>query len=155
MKVTKSQIRDEARALFLSGGLSGLSMRKLAKSLGVTAAGLYWHYPSKEALLADVFVDGVEVFFLHRPDGIEHEALQTFAVRRRETFQFLVDRVAECLEDGTLRRVASAEEISLIFLSAAQGLVGLYLSGQLAGDRDAFEAIYLRSFEILLATMKA
>lgn len=51
-------------ALLLVGavGLEGLSMRKLARALGVQAPALYWHFADKQALLdsmADVLLQGV------------------------------------------------------------------------------------------------
>ena len=39
---------SEACDLLISGGIEGLSMRKLAKRVGVTAPALYRHYASKE-----------------------------------------------------------------------------------------------------------
>ena len=40
--------------LYLSEGLDGFSMRKLARQVGVTAPALYRHYESREHVLADV-----------------------------------------------------------------------------------------------------
>lgn len=40
--------------LYLNDGLEGFSMRKLARSVGVTAPALYKHYESKERVLLDV-----------------------------------------------------------------------------------------------------
>ena len=188
MKVTKAEICEEARRIVLADGMRGLSMRKLAQGLGVTPASLYWHYKNKEALLADVFLDAVEVFaqylvrglegktplerltrtseafmrfgierprhfemfFLHRPEGIENSALERFAARRQATFQFLVDRVRENLDAESIQPIASASEISLILLSTAQGLVGLYLNGQLDVDDEQFGEIYRRAVGTLL-----
>ena len=44
--------------LYLKDGLDGFSMRKLARSLGVTAPALYRHYESKERVLAAVVGEG-------------------------------------------------------------------------------------------------
>ena len=40
--------------LYLADGLDGFSMRKLARSLGVTAPALYRHYGSKERVLLGI-----------------------------------------------------------------------------------------------------
>ena len=40
--------------LYLKHGLDGFTMRRLAKSVGVTAPALYRHYDGREAVLADV-----------------------------------------------------------------------------------------------------
>ncbi len=54
--------------LYLNDGLDGFSMRKLARSLGVTAPALYRHYESKERVLFDVVGEGYRqlIQYLHR-----------------------------------------------------------------------------------------
>lgn len=47
-------IREAALDLIDRDGLAGLSMRKLAARLGVQAASLYSHYPTKDALLTAI-----------------------------------------------------------------------------------------------------
>jgi AcrR family transcriptional regulator len=48
--------------LYLAEGLEGLSMRKLAKQMGVTAPALYRHYDGREAVLADVLREAHRTF---------------------------------------------------------------------------------------------
>jgi len=50
----RAVILSKACALYLSDGLGGFSMRKLAKAVGVTAPALYRHFESKEQLLLAV-----------------------------------------------------------------------------------------------------
>ena len=50
----RSNILAHACELYLSDGLDGFSMRKLAKVVGVTAPALYRHFDSKETLLLAV-----------------------------------------------------------------------------------------------------
>lgn len=54
--------------MYLEGGLDGFSMRRLARSLDVTAPALYRHYEGKEALLRDVIDEAFKMFgaFLYR-----------------------------------------------------------------------------------------
>jgi AcrR family transcriptional regulator len=54
--------------LYLTDGLDGFSMRKLARSLGVTAPALYRHYESRERVLFDVVGEGYRQLtqYLHR-----------------------------------------------------------------------------------------
>ena len=54
--------------LYLTDGLDGFSMRKLARSLGVTAPALYRHYESRERVLLDVVGEGYRqlIQYLHR-----------------------------------------------------------------------------------------
>jgi AcrR family transcriptional regulator len=52
--LSRERIRDTALTLIDRDGLSGLSMRKLAAELGVRAASLYKHYPTKDDVLDDI-----------------------------------------------------------------------------------------------------
>lgn len=54
MSNQREQILSCACELYLSEGMEGFSMRKLADRVGVTAPALYRHYEGKEALLLDV-----------------------------------------------------------------------------------------------------
>lgn len=49
--LSRDLIRDTALALIDEHGLQGLSMRRLADALGVQAASLYSHYPTKDDVL--------------------------------------------------------------------------------------------------------
>ncbi len=68
MSEQREKILACACDLYLSDGLDGFSMRKLARSLGVTAPALYRHYASKERVLLDVVGEGYRqlIQYLHR-----------------------------------------------------------------------------------------
>jgi AcrR family transcriptional regulator len=48
---TRGAIRDVALDLFSRHGYQKTSLREIAERLGITKAALYYHYPSKQALL--------------------------------------------------------------------------------------------------------
>ncbi|WP_159110326.1 TetR family transcriptional regulator, partial [Dietzia psychralcaliphila] len=54
MALNKSAVVDTALDLLHEAGLPGMSMRTLATRLNVQPSALYWHFPSKQALLAAV-----------------------------------------------------------------------------------------------------
>lgn len=54
MSEQREKILGCACDLYLSEGLDGFSMRKLAKHVGVTAPALYRHFESREQVLADL-----------------------------------------------------------------------------------------------------
>lgn len=54
MPLDTRRVVDEAVALLDDDGLDGLSLRKLAARLGVRQPTLYWHIPSKAALVAAI-----------------------------------------------------------------------------------------------------
>jgi AcrR family transcriptional regulator len=61
--LSRELIRDTALALVDEHGYEDLSMRRLAQRLGVQAASLYSHYPTKVALLealADTIMESVD-----------------------------------------------------------------------------------------------
>lgn len=51
-KLSKAAVLDRALALGDAVGLDALTIRRLATDLGVTPMALYWHFHSKEELLA-------------------------------------------------------------------------------------------------------
>ncbi|MFF4156799.1 TetR/AcrR family transcriptional regulator [Streptomyces sp. NPDC001678] len=51
MKLTADRIIDAGMIVFAESGYHGLSMRKVAERLGAHAGSLYYHVPSKSALL--------------------------------------------------------------------------------------------------------
>jgi AcrR family transcriptional regulator len=51
-RLSKDAVVGRALALADAGGLDALTIRKLAADLGVTPMALYWHFRSKEELLA-------------------------------------------------------------------------------------------------------
>ena len=51
---TAIRIRQVAAALFRERGFNGTSMADLAAEVGITKSSLYHHYPSKQALLAEI-----------------------------------------------------------------------------------------------------
>lgn len=54
MPLTRRDVLDTARRLVADYGLGDLTMRRLAFELGVKPGAIYWHVPSKQALLAEL-----------------------------------------------------------------------------------------------------
>ncbi len=53
-ELTRQAILQAAEAVVLREGLGALTLEAIAAELGLTKQGLYYHYPSKEALLAEL-----------------------------------------------------------------------------------------------------
>ena len=51
---TRERILEVALELFGRQGYEGTSIRDIAERMGMTKAAVYYHFPSKEELLADV-----------------------------------------------------------------------------------------------------
>jgi AcrR family transcriptional regulator len=71
MTDSRERILAEACDLFLSEGLDGFSMRRLADQVGVTAPALYRHFESKECLVNEVLLEA-----LRRMAGYLYRALE-------------------------------------------------------------------------------
>ncbi len=56
----REQVLDAAAMLFVAKGFSGTSTRDIAKATGMLPGSLYYHFQSKEDLLAAVFEEGVK-----------------------------------------------------------------------------------------------
>jgi TetR/AcrR family transcriptional regulator, cholesterol catabolism regulator len=54
-----SLVLDAAARLFREKGYASTSMRDIAGACGMLAGSLYYHFPSKEALLVAVYAEGV------------------------------------------------------------------------------------------------
>jgi AcrR family transcriptional regulator len=54
MEDTRDQIRAAALELFVRQGYEVTSLREIADRVGITKASLYYHYPSKQALLTSI-----------------------------------------------------------------------------------------------------
>ncbi|MFE4859305.1 TetR/AcrR family transcriptional regulator C-terminal domain-containing protein [Streptomyces sp. NPDC056670] len=53
-KIDRAQVADTALRLLNEVGLDGLTLRAIAKELGVQAPALYWHFKNKQALLDEM-----------------------------------------------------------------------------------------------------
>lgn len=55
---TQARIRREAMRLFVARGVDAVSMRDIAEASGVRPSTLYVHWPSREALIGELFTSG-------------------------------------------------------------------------------------------------
>ncbi|MFB2530856.1 TetR/AcrR family transcriptional regulator [Paracoccus sp. p4-l81] len=58
--ITGPRVRQAARRLFARHGFAAVSMRQIAREVGVQAGALYLYTPDKEALLFDLLRDHME-----------------------------------------------------------------------------------------------
>lgn len=54
---TVREIKDAARARLVAEGVEGVTLRAIARDLGMTAPGLYRYFDSREALLTELIAD--------------------------------------------------------------------------------------------------
>ncbi|MGV0168447.1 TetR/AcrR family transcriptional regulator [Furfurilactobacillus sp. WILCCON 0119] len=93
---SRPKIIEAAWTLLTAVGVDKFSMRKLAKEVGITASTLYWHFPSKEAIFAEMV------------DAVCGEALTAFKVEPSWQQQFVSDGL---IFAKTLRQRPSSAEL--------------------------------------------
>lgn len=118
MSEQREKILGCACDLYLADGLEGFSMRKLARSVGVTAPALYRHYESREHVLTDMVREAYGEF-----TGTLYRALEGRTALER----FL--RAGEGYLDFALK---NARWYQLLFIAPEQ--LGM---GSLPGDIEA------------------
>lgn len=92
MSTQRKDILSAACDLLVTGGLDGLSMRKLATQLGVTAPALYRHYESKESVLVDVVGEAFNVFAQYLYRALEGRTpVERFSLTGRSYLAFALE----------------------------------------------------------------
>ena len=104
-----------AKEEFLSCGFENASMRRIAANAGITASGLYKHFPNKEEMFAYLVQPMLDEFFtLYRQkEKEEHDAIEQIGAAAAflnddalYTMQFIYDhldafRLLVCCSQGT------------------------------------------------------
>lgn len=187
---TRARLLEHAREVYLEGGAAHFSLREVARRVGISAAAVYRHFDSKEALLSAVCEEGFRTFSSYlmralvektpmarlRASGDcylrfalenphDYRVIFMSAVQDLQspgkpkvapkdpgpTFQFLVDRVRDCIEADAIAP-GDAREIAATIWANVHGLASLRLSGHMAsaGDDAAFAAFFRASSDRLL-----
>lgn len=95
MSIQREQILRCACDLYLSGGIEGLTMRKLAKCVGCTAPALYRHYESKEEVIQDVVSEAYRQFTQYLYRALEGQTpLERFTMAGRSYVLFAMEQPA-------------------------------------------------------------
>jgi TetR/AcrR family tetracycline transcriptional repressor len=96
----KDKVVDTAIAILDDQGLPGLTMRRLATTLGVQQSALYWHFESKQLLLAAM----AEEILRRGPEPTPHGSWES-----------VVTAQAEALRDSLLAYRDGAELVSTVY----------------------------------------
>ncbi len=95
MSINREDIIRCACELYLSEGMEGFSMRKLAKCVGCTAPALYRHYEGKEEVIRDLVGEAYRQFaqYLHRALGGQSPA-ERFILAGKSYLDFALEQPA-------------------------------------------------------------
>ena len=97
---TRSEILEAARELYLAEGSEGLTMRRLAERVGVSAGALYRHFDGKQDVLLDVVEEARKINLSYLTRALEgespwermslaYEAYLDFALEQRRLYEVL------------------------------------------------------------------
>lgn len=90
-----------------------------------------------------------EILFLTMDHTVEHKVKGTLVKDATISQKFMVDRVRECMLDGSLQQ-DDAEEVALLLLSTCNGFFGLYVSKKMSDSPENIEGKYRRMYARLL-----
>jgi AcrR family transcriptional regulator len=125
---TKGQIFAAARAAFDRDGLDGLSLRDIARDVGITPMAIYRHYKDKQAL-----VDALVL------DALGEWSARAEAVPRDSRW---LERMGEAYLDFALEKPRRFEAAFLIHSTVARRYPDDFVAG-----RSPAGVLYLRFFE--------
>ena len=119
---TAKRALDALKALALETGLDDVSMRDIAKRLGISLAALQYHYPSKAALL-EAFVretvvgyrERIETVLAGSPEGERFASLVRFAAM--ETLNWDQHSVLAMIEGRAKHDDAARDAVQLFLRS--------------------------------------
>ncbi|HEX3512787.1 MAG TPA: TetR/AcrR family transcriptional regulator [Trebonia sp.] len=78
------EIKEEARRQLAAAGADGLSLRAVAKELGMVSSALYRYYPSRDDLLTALIIDAYDALGAAAEQAIAGTALAAGTVPARE-----------------------------------------------------------------------
>lgn len=94
-----------------------------------------------------------EILFLTMDHTVEHKVKGVLLKDATVSRRFMVDRVRECMEEGSLKE-DNPEEVAMLLLSTCNGFFGLYVSKKMSGTLKEMKHQYKRMYFRLLAGLQ-
>jgi AcrR family transcriptional regulator len=108
------EIKEEARRQLAATGADGLSLRAVAKELGMVSSALYRYYPSRDDLLTALIIDAYNALGAAAEQAVVGTALAADAVPARERM------IAACRAVRDWAR-SNPQEYALVYGSPVPG----------------------------------
>lgn len=121
VQLSRERIIHAAVEILDAYGLADMTMRRLAKHLGVAPGALYWHFPNKQALIAAVAEHIIQPALQLTPPPAAEEAASSFPWQQRTTH----------------RAVAVARQLTSV-TDAAETVTAALVEGDLADKLRQF-----------------
>ena len=111
----RERIIEEATYLFVSRGYHAISMREIAEAVGVSKAGLYYHFKDKEALFLAILTANLE-----RIENLIREARREGATTRDQISGMVRAIFEQGPDQRAIIRLASQEMAQLSHTARAE-----------------------------------
>lgn len=119
---TRQQILNVAAKRFLEKGYTGTTLREIAAAVGMKAGSLYYHFPSKEALLLEILQRSVDVvieaFQATAESHRSSDPRSRFKAHVRAHFEALIDYRLPHTAVGMATFYMAPESIRTAYVSA-------------------------------------
>ena len=138
-EATKAEIVEAAWALAREHGLAGVSLRDLAKRVGMQPPSLYSYFPSKHAIYDAMFAQGYEALLdLRRRTQVPDDPREAVRVMAHQFLAFCVEDPAryQLLFQRTIPGFEPSEE-SYALATEVLGVTSTYLDRAGAGDAES------------------
>jgi len=138
---TRQALLERAKAAFAERGYAATSLEALARSLGLSKAAVYHHFPSKRALLQALLEEALEETrrALHQPVGLEQRLLGYALAYRGQ-----VEPLAALMTAHSGRRGGDQEaaQVSLMAMQRGMTLLAGVLEPVVPGKGRVLAAIF-------------
>ncbi len=95
-----------------------------------------------------------EILFLTMDHTVEHTVKGALSKDATVSQKFMVDRVRDCMLDGTLKE-DDPEEVAMLLLTTCNGFFGMYVSKKIFDTQAEMKAKYERMYQRLLNGLQA
>ncbi len=95
-----------------------------------------------------------EILFLTMDHTVEHTVKGVLFKDSTISQKFMVDRVRDCMRDGTLKE-DDPEEVAMLLLTTCNGFFGMYVSKKIYDTPGEMKAKYQRMYQRILKGLQA
>lgn len=158
---TRDRIIEASLALFNAQGERNVTTNHIAAHLGISPGNLYYHFPNKQAIVAELFVgyeSRVDQFLrlpLERPMQVQDKAIYLEALLGAMWDYRFLHRDLEGLLDANLELSQRYQAFATRCLQHAQAIYrGFVAAGILVMDEDQTEALALNAWIVLTSWVR-
>lgn len=90
-----------------------------------------------------------EILFLTMDHTVEHKVKGALVQDSTVSQKFMVDRVKQCMDEGSLKQ-DNPEEVAMLLLSICNGFFGMYVSKKISDSPEEMKSKYKRMYNRLL-----